>query len=426
MIMPAHPVYAAEMKTETEAARDGAITERVKLVATAEGMDPEILAGLVAGGMVVIMHREARAVGIGEGLTTKVNVNIGTSPVCCNPDEEVEKARIAERYGADTLSDLSMGGDIPGIRRRIAAVTTLPLTTVPAYQAVAMTGLENLTSDDLIHTIRLQAEEGVSSVVLHMLSRKTLELVQKTPRILGVVSKGGSLMAAHMILGECENPYLTCFDEILSILRKHDIVLSLGNTMRSGCIADPRDRLQLAEMRENSALASRAHEEGVQVIIEGVGGHVHASRIPGYIRAYKRKSRFPLFVAGPLPTDIAMGYDHIAGCTGASIAAGAGADYLCYLTPAEHIGLPTPAQVKEGLIAFRIAAHIGDTIKYRNGERDEALARRRAALDWKGQAALALDPETAGIDNPEGMPCSMCGPYCAIRIMRESGSTMKQ
>ena len=414
------------MKTETDAARDGVITERVKLVAAVEGIDPEILAGQVAAGRVVIMHRGARTVGIGEGLATKVNVNIGTSPVCCDPDEEEKKAQIAELYGADTLSDLSMGGDIPAIRRRIAAVTTLPLTTVPVYQAVAMTGLENLTADDLIRTIRLQAGEGVSSVVLHMLSRKTLELVQRTPRILGLVSKGGSLTAAHMILANCENPYLTCFEEIMAVLREHDIVLSLGNTMRSGCIGDARDRLQLAEMRENCALAIRAHRQGVQVIIEGAGGHIHASRISRYIRDYKRKAQFPLFVAGPLPTDLAMGYDHIAGCTGASIAAGAGADYLCYLTPAEHIGLPTPAQVKEGLIAFRIAAHIGDTIKYRDQERDETLARRRAALDWKGQAALALDPEAAGINNPDGMPCSMCGPYCAIRIMREFGGRMKR
>jgi phosphomethylpyrimidine synthase len=172
-------------------------------------------------------------------------------------------------------------------------------------------------------------------------------------------------------------------------------------------------------MRANISLANRVHEEGVQVIIEGVGGHVHAGMISGYITDYKRKMPYPLFVAGPLPTDVAMGYDHIAGCVGASLAAGAGADYLCYLTPSEHIGLPTRAEVKEGLIAFRIAAHIGDTIKYGSVAKDEALARRRAALDWKGQAGLALDPERAGLENPQGMPCSMCGPFCAIRVMRK-------
>lgn len=407
------------MKTESDAAMEGTITGRVEKVASDEGIEAKILAKRVAEGSVVIMHTRRAAVGIGQGLRTKVNANIGTSPAFCNPDEEVEKARVAEKYGADTISDLSMAGDISGIRKRISAATSLPLTTVPVYQAVAETCLENLTSDDLIRTIRMQAHEGISSLVLHMISRNTLRHIQECPRILGIVSKGGSMMAAHMILGKCENPYLEYFDEILTIAKKHDIVISLGNTMRSGCISDARDRLQVEEMHANISLANRAHEEGVQVIIEGVGGHVHARMISRYIMEYKRIMPYPLFVAGPLPTDVAMGYDHIAGCVGASLAAGAGADYLCYLTPAEHIGLPNRAEVKEGLIAFRIAAHIGDTIKYGSVAKDEALARRRAALDWKGQAALALDPERAGLENPQGMPCSMCGPFCAIRVMKE-------
>jgi phosphomethylpyrimidine synthase len=407
------------MKTESDAAREGEVTRRVEEVASDEGIEARILSERVAAGSVVIMHTGKVAVGIGQGLRTKVNVNIGTSPACCNPDEEVEKARVAEKYGADTISDLSMAGDISGIRKRISGAISLPLTTVPVYQAVAETGLENLTTDDLIRTIRMQANEGISSLVLHMISRNTLRHIQECPRVLGIVSKGGSMMAAHMILGKCENPYLVYFDEILTIAKKYDIILSLGNTMRSGCISDARDLLQVEEMQANISLANRAHEEGVQVIIEGVGGHVHAGMISGYITDYKRKMPYPLFVAGPLPTDIAMGYDHIAGCVGASLAAGAGADYLCYLTPAEHIGLPTRAEVKEGLIAFRIAAHIGDTIKYGSVAKDEALARRRAALDWKGQAGLALDPERAGVENPQGMPCSMCGPFCAIRVMRK-------
>lgn len=411
------------MKTESEAAREGRITGRVEKVASDEGIDPALLSGRIAEGSVVIMHAGEVAVGIGQGLRTKVNVNIGTSPVCCNPDDEVEKARVAEKYGADTLSDLSMAGDISGIRKRISAATTLPLTTVPVYQAVAEIGLKHLTSEDLIRIIRMQANEGISSLVLHMISRNTLKHIQESPRVLGIVSKGGSMMAAHMILGKCENPYLVCFEEILLIAKKHDIVLSLGNTMRSGCISDARDRLHLDEMRANIALANRAHEEGVQVIIEGVGGHVHAGRISRYIRDYKRKMPYPLFVAGPLPTDVALGYDHIAGCVGASLASGAGADYLCYLTPAEHIGLPARAEVKEGLIAFRIAAHIGDTIKFGSIGKDEALARKRAALDWKGQAMLALDPERVSRENPQGMPCSMCGPFCAIRIMKEFCNT---
>jgi phosphomethylpyrimidine synthase len=407
------------MITEIEAARAGKITPAVMQVALSEGKDPVELSERVAEGRVAIMKRGEAALGIGEGLVTKVNVNIGTSPVCCNPEKEVEKARIAESFGAHTLSDLSMGGDITLIRNRILSATTLPLTTVPIYQAVAGTGLENLTDEELFRTIRRQAEEGISSFVLHLVSGRLLDSVRQSSRIMGVVSKGGSMMAAHMVLWQCENPYLARFDELLDIMHRHDIVLSLGNTMRSGCIHDARDSPQVMEMEENIAIAVRANEAGVQVILEGVGGHVNPRNITGYIEDYKKKSKFPLFVAGPLPTDIAMGYDHIAGCVGASLAAGAGADYLCYITPAEHMGLPTPSQVREGLVAFRIAAHIGDLIKYGRDARDESLALCRAALDWKGQAALALDPEKACSRNPEGDPCTMCGSFCAIRVMQE-------
>ncbi|MBP1928861.1 phosphomethylpyrimidine synthase [Methanolinea mesophila] len=407
------------MITEIEAAQAGTITDAVRRVAASEGRDPGELSRSVAEGRVVIMKRGDVSLGIGDGLSTKVNANIGTSPACCNPEDEVEKARIAESLGAHTISDLSMGGDITLMRSRILAATALPLTTVPTYQAVAETGLEHLSDEDLFGNLRRQAEEGISSFVLHLVSGKLLDGVRRSPRIMGVVSKGGSMMAAHMVLRGCENPYLARFDELLDILHRHDIVLSLGNTMRSGCIHDARDRPQVMEMRENVALARRAHEAGVQVILEGVGGHVHPRRIPGYISDYKKKSGFPLFVAGPLPTDIAMGNDHIAGCVGAALASGAGADYLCYITPAEHMGLPTPAQVREGLAAFLIAAHIGDLIKYGRDDRDEALAIRRAALDWKGQAALALDHEKACIANPDGDPCTMCGSFCALRIMQE-------
>jgi phosphomethylpyrimidine synthase len=413
------------MITEIEAAREGTITAAVMRVASKEGIDPLELSGKVAEGRVAIMKRGEVSLGIGEGLATKVNANIGTSPAGCNPEEEVEKARIAESLGAHTLSDLSMGGDIALVRSRILAATSLPLTTVPTYQAVAEQGLEQLTGDDLFHTIRQQAEEGVSSFVLHTISGALLDRVRHSSRIMGVVSRGGSMMAAHMVLRECENPYLARFDELLEILRRHDIVLSFGNTMRSGCIHDARDRPQVMEMRENIALAQRARDAGVQVILEGVGGHVHPRKIPRYIRDYKKNAGFPLFVAGPLPTDIAMGNDHIAGCVGASLAAGAGADYLCYITPAEHMGLPTPAQVREGLAAFLIAAHIGDLIKYGRDDRDEALARRRAALDWKGQAVLALDPERACVRNPDGEPCTMCGTFCAIRVMQDFCSGKK-
>jgi phosphomethylpyrimidine synthase len=246
-----------------------------------------------------------------------------------------------------------------------------------------------------------------------------LSVFRKKKRILGVVSKGGSITSAFMLLNRCGNPFIENFDEVLAICRRHDIVLSLGNTARSGCIHDRRDRAQVEEVRLNIALAHRAHDAGVQVIIEGAGGHIRSDRIAGSIKYYKRRADFPLFVAGPLPTDIALGYDHVAGCAGASIASAAGADYLCYITPAEHLGLPGPDAVKEGLIAFRIAAHIGDTVKYGSDHQDRAIAQLRAALDREGQIRCALDPARARELSDGEAECTMCGEFCAIRIMRE-------
>jgi phosphomethylpyrimidine synthase len=246
-----------------------------------------------------------------------------------------------------------------------------------------------------------------------------LQEFRRKKRILGVVSKGGSITSAFMLINQCENPFIEHFDEVLSICKKHDIILSLGNTARSGCIHDRRDRAQLEEIRQNIMLAHRAHEKGIQVILEGNGGHIRSDRIASYVRHHKRQSAFPLFVAGPLPVDIAVGYDHIAGCAGASIASAAGADYLCYITPAEHLGLPGPESVKEGLIAFRIAAHIGDTVKYKNVKADKKVALMRAALDREGQIRCALDPARARELADGETECTMCGEFCAIKIMRE-------
>ncbi|MDD1658732.1 MAG: phosphomethylpyrimidine synthase ThiC [Methanomicrobiales archaeon] len=406
------------MKTQLEHAKLGRLTPAMRSVARAEGIEAPVLLSSVARGDAVIMRRRKEWVGIGRGLSTKVNVNIGTSPLRIDPDEEVEKAILAERYGADTLTDLSMGGDIVAIRKRIFQATTVPITTVPIYQTAARIGIGTMMAGDIISTLCQQAEEGVSSVVLHCTSREIMDTVRAGKRIMGVVSKGGSITCAYMITTGSENPFLENFDEILSILKRYDIVLSLGNSMRSGCIHDAMDKAQRREMNLNAELAMRAHEAGVQTIIEGMGGHVRADRIGTYVKRYRKASNAPLFVAGPLPTDIAVGHDHIAGCVGASIAAGAGADYLCYITPAEHLGLPSPAQVKEGLIAFRIAAHIGDSIKYGPDARDRELSERRADLDWEGQFSYALDGETAREMAPEGGPCTMCGEFCAIKMMR--------
>jgi phosphomethylpyrimidine synthase len=413
------------MRTQLEEARDGRLTGPMESVARAEGIAAGALREGVARGKIVIMRRGRRALGIGKGLRTKVNVNIGTSPLKIDPDGEVEKAVIAERYGADTLSDLSMGGDIREIRSRIFRATRLPITTVPVYEVAACTGLGTMTDGDILRTLREHADEGVSSMVLHCTSRKVLESLKRGRRIMGVVSRGGSITCAYMVRNGGENPFLEHFDEVLAILKRRDIVLSLGNTMRSGCIHDGMDGAQRGEMALNAALAEKARERGVQAIIEGMGGHVRADRIAPTVRRYKKASGAPLFVAGPLPTDIAVGHDHIAGCVGASLAAGAGADYLCYITPAEHLGLPDAGQVKEGLIAFRIAAHIGDSMKNGPDTRDRRLAEMRADLDWGGQFRYSLDEEGARALAPEDGACTMCGDFCAIRMMAGFGKTGK-
>jgi len=407
------------MDTLVDRAKNGIVTTAMKSVAQAEGIKAEILCQGIAEGSAVIMQRKKRCLGIGKGLPTRINVNLGTSSGKVSVDDEIRKARIAEEFGADTISDLSMGGDITAIRKQIFSCTTLPVTTVPVYQAVVEHGLKEMTADDILKTLTMQTEEGISSVVVHCASRKMLSTFKKKKRVLGMVSKGGSITSAFMLLNGCENPYIEHFDEVLSVCRKHDIVLSLGNTARSGCIHDLRDPFQLAEIRQNIALAHRALDSGVQVIIEGAGGHIRSDRIPGYIRYYKKQSPFPLFVAGPIPTDIGIGYDHIAGACGGSAASAAGADYLCYITPAEHLGLPSPEAVKEGLIAFRIAAHIGDTVKYGRDARDREIAELRADLDQEGQIRCAMDPARAReLADGEG-ECTMCGKFCAIRIMRE-------
>ena len=312
------------MHTLIEQARLGKIPHQVTSVAAAEGIDAELLCERVAKGSAVIMQRGNRFTGIGKGFRTKVNVNLGTSTSKVCVEDEIGKAHIAEQFGADTISDLSMGGDINTIRAAIMASTTLPITTVPVYQAVVENGLKKMTAEDIIATLTMQAEQDISSCVIHCVSHTMLQEFRRKKRILGVVSKGGSITSAFMLINQCENPFIEHFDKVLSICKKHDMVLSLGNTARSGCINDRRDKAQLEEIRQNVALAHRAHEKGVQVIIEGAGGHIRSDRIAPYVRYQKRQSPFPLFVAGPLPVDIAVGYDHIAGCAGASIASAAG------------------------------------------------------------------------------------------------------
>lgn len=393
------------------------VPDLVQTVADAEHIDPIKLLRDINDGSAVIMCREDRCIGIGTGLRIKVNVNIGTSNARSFPRDEVEKAIVAERSGADTISDLSMGDRVGEIRRLIFEHTSIPITTVPIYQTAAEMGIEAMTARDIIATIREQSLEGVSSMVVHGITPGILELCRQKKRTMGIVSKGGSITAAFMLHNDCQNPFLEYFPEILDVMKKHDVVLSLGNAARSGCIEDAWDAAQREELRTNIELAEQAHRAGVQVIIEGAGGHIRYDRIAPCIQHYKDSSRFPLFVAGPLPTDIALGFDHIAGCVGASAAGAAGADYLCCITPAEHLGLPTPDQVREGLITWRIAAHIGDLARLGMDQPDRVMACRRAHMDRKGQLALALDPDMARERGGDGDICTMCGDFCALRLM---------
>jgi len=401
----------------------GKEVQAVYAVAKAEGVRPTFLLKQVASGRVVILQRDGKQpVGIGENLRTKINANIGTSAEVFDPNEEVNKAMVAEKCGADTVTDLSMGGPIDEIRRKRGEKTNTPLTTVPIYKAVVEAGsIKAITEHDLVQRIKKHVGDGISSIVVH--AGFTLDMLEKlrgVKRIMGMVSKGGSFTSAWMLQKNKENPFLSKFDEICGILAEKDVVLSLGNTMRSGCIHDPMDGPQDEEIEMNAELARRANNLGAQVIIEGMGGHVSPNIIPDYVAHYKRKTDHrPLFVAGPLPIDIGVGYDHISGCVGGALAAGAGADYLCYITSSEHLALPNVAQVREGVVAFKIAAHIGDTLKYGPRAEDKKLAEYRKARDWENQFRLAIDGDRArDIHLPnKTKTCSMCGKYCAILIM---------
>jgi phosphomethylpyrimidine synthase len=408
-----------------DAAIAGKEVQAIYAVAKAEGVRANFLMKQVALGRVIIMQRDGnRPLGIGESLRTKINANIGTSAEVFDPEKEVKKAKVAEEYGADTITDLSMGGPIDEIRRKIAENTNTPLTTVPIYQTVINAGsFKTITEYDLVQMIRKHVGEGISSIVVHAgFTLEMLERLRSVKRIMGMVSKGGSFTSAWMLQNNMENPFLSQFDKICGILAERNVVLSLGNTMRSGCIHDFMDGPQDEEIEMNAELAKRANDLGVQIIIEGMGGHVSPNIIPEYVAHYKKKTDHrPLFVAGPLPIDIGVGYDHIVGCVGGALAAGAGADYLCYITPSEHLALPNISQVREGVVAFKIAAHIGDTLKYGPRPEDKKLAEYRRARDWENQFRLAIDGDRAREMHPHTgtRTCSMCGKYCAVAIMED-------
>ncbi len=402
----------------------------VEEIARKENLSPLRLKSDISRGRAVILgkitNNETKLVGIGHSLSTKVNVNLGTSSERCNVEEELEKARIALKYGADTISDCSMQGNLDDIRRMLLKDIPAPLTTVPIYQVVSeIRSFPEIQDGHILHAIERQVKDGVSSIVIHAgFTAEDLNHLRKNPRIMGVVSKGGSMTSAIALSQNRENPFLTLFDNIIDLLHDSDVVLNLGNALRSGCVHDTQDLPQIREIRLNAKLAKRANERGIQVIIEGLGGHVNAKQLPRWVRNHKRATHGrPLFVAGPLPTEIGVGHDHISSAIGGAIAGGAGADYLCAITPAEHLGLPSTEHIREGVIAAKLAAHVADSIKYglkTQFQQDLLLSSCRYQKDWNGILTHALDPETAAkIHPPEKKICSMCGAHCAIDVMKK-------
>ncbi|HYA11364.1 MAG TPA: phosphomethylpyrimidine synthase ThiC [Thermodesulfovibrionales bacterium] len=422
--------------TEIELAKRGIVTDEVKTVALSENISPEKLASDIAEGVTVIPKNNKhviKPIGIGRGLRTKVNANIGTSKDKVSLDEEREKLDILIKHGADAVMDLSTGGPIKELRQLLLNRSPLSVGTVPIYEA-AIKGAEKygtiakMTPDDIFGVIEEHAEEGVDFVTVHCgLTRKAVERLREEGRILDIVSRGGSFLLEWMIYNDRENPLYEHYDRLLEIAKKYDLTLSLGDGLRPGCLEDATDRSQIEELLTIGELRDRALEEGVQAIIEGPG-HVPLNQIELNIKIQKEICKgAPFYVLGPLVTDIAMGYDHIAAAIGGAIAGAAGADFLCYVTPAEHIRLPSIEDVKEGLIASKIAAHAADIAKGVPGaiELDRKMAKCRKNLDWNGQISLSLDPDKvrkwrAEVPPTESEVCSMCGEFCAIRIVEKA------
>ena len=419
--------------TQLEQAKKGVTTEEITTVAANEGLPAALVGERVAAGQIVIpanSNRRGKIVGIGKGLRTKVNASIGSSTDIADIAMEVNKAEIAEKYGADTLMDLSVGGDIPGIRRAVMDAISLPVGTVPLYEAFALAiekygAAVNMPAELLFEVTEKQCQEGVGFMAIHCgINRKTVEMLRKQHyRYGGLVSKGGSYMVAWMEHNHKENPLYEHFDRVVEILKKYDTVLSLGNGFRAGAIHDATDRVQIQELLINCELAEIGREAGCQTMVEGPG-HVPIDEIEANIIMEKRMSgESPFYMLGPITTDIAPGYDHITAAIGAALSSSYGADFICYVTPSEHLGLPVPEDVREGVIASRIAAHIGDMIKHRERHADKEMSKARRDMKWDTQFSLAIDSERMGeIKRKRGdsdeHSCTMCGKFCANDILR--------
>ncbi len=420
------------MSTQRIAALEGRITDVMRHVAAYENVEVSKVLELLASGQVAIpanpRHKSLEPRGVGGPLTVKVNANIGTSLACNDPELELKKLDAAIQAGADAVMDLSTGGDMDELRREIVKRSTIPVGTVPFYDA-AIRAYESkgdptlLTGDDMIDAVRRHAEDGVDFVTVHCgVTRSAVETVRKTGRVTRIVSRGGSMLAAWMEREGKENPLYERYDELMEILREHDVTISLGDGLRPGCIADATDPAQLEELVVLGELTKRAWDAGVQVIVEGPG-HVPLHQIHANVVLQKRLCHgAPFYILGPLVTDIGAGYDHITGAIGGAIAGMAGADFLCYVTPAEHLSLPDTDDVRRGVMASRIAAHAVDISRGNKAawERDLAMSKCRASLDWEGQIAHALDPVEArarlGEKIQKDGECTMCDKLCAMKV----------
>ena len=406
----------------------------MKVVAKKEGRPVEFIVKKLAEGRLIIPRNVKRedieVKGIGEGLRTKVNANVGTSPDYADISEEVEKAKVAVKYGADSVMDLSIGGDTDEVRRRILRAVKVPIGTVPIYQAGIEAGKKgsvvDMSSDDIFNSIREHAADGVDFVTVHCgVTKVAIEALRRQRRLADVVSRGGSFLAAWIIHHGEENPLYKEFDYLLEIAREFDLTLSLGDGMRPGSLADASDRAQFQELLTLGELVERAWAEDVQVMVEGPG-HLPLDHIEANVKVEKSACKgAPFYVLGPIVTDIAPGYDHIVGAIGGALAAWAGADFLCYVTAAEHLCLPNVEDVKEGVIAAKIAAHVADIIKGIDVKRDIEMAKARKELDWARQFELAIDPEKAKELRRRRPPtidpktCSMCSKLCAIKLVSQ-------
>lgn len=422
--------------TRIELAKKGIITDEMKAVAQAEGISNERLAKDIAEGVTVITRNNLHNInplGIGKGLRTKVNANIGTSKDKVSYDEEIEKLNVLIKYGADAVMDLSTGGAIKELRNTLIKKSTIAVGTVPIYEAVVAAAeryghIARMSVDELFDVIEGHAKDGVDFITVHCgVTLKAIERLKSDRRILDVVSRGGAFLLEWMIYNEKENPLYEQYDRLLEISKKYDLTLSLGDGFRPGCLADATDRSQLEELITLGELRDIALSEGVQTIIEGPG-HVPLNQVELNIKMQKEVCKgAPFYVLGPLVTDIAMGYDHIAAAIGGAIAGAAGADFLCYVTPSEHIRLPNIDDVIEGVVASKIAAHAADIAKGISGaiEKDRKMAQYRKKLDWEGQISLSFNPERVREWRGQVPPsvndvCSMCGEFCAIKTVERA------